>query len=344
MPKVSVIIPVYNTEKYLKKCLDSVCNQTLSDIEIICVNDCSPDNSLDILNEYAAKDSRIKVIDFKENKGAAVARNTGIDVACGEYIGFVDPDDFINLDFYEKLYTKALETDADCAKGTIHLVFDKTKVPSDMIKKIVKKDQRMMNRLHKKIQENKMYFRCMFSTAIYRKAMLDKFKIGFIENCICGEDLIVPLKTAIFSNKIELVDDAKYFYLRREYSATTSKIDENKIKSILLMQETILNFINIAPITKKHYRYIIKNYVDEKNYFYILLYYDKKQLNLINKIIDNHSKIKYRAKSSAQYYKILDKYLTSKDFNNFIKELKIYHNKFLIKKLREKMSKANNFN
>ena len=81
--------------------------QTLSDIEIICVNDCSTDNSFEILKEYASKDDRIKLIDFKENKGAAVARNTGIDEAKGEYIGFVDSDDFIDLDFYEKLYKEA---------------------------------------------------------------------------------------------------------------------------------------------------------------------------------------------------------------------------------------------
>ena len=116
MPKVSVIIPIYNTEKYLRKCLDSVCNQTLSDIEIICVNDCSTDNSLEILEEYASKDNRIKLIDFKENKGAAVARNAGIDEAKGEYIGFVDSDDFIDLDFYEKLYNKAVKSGADCVK------------------------------------------------------------------------------------------------------------------------------------------------------------------------------------------------------------------------------------
>ena len=89
MPKVSVIIPVYNTENYLRKCLDSVINQTLDDIEIICINDCSTDNSLNILKEYASKDERIKIIEFKENKGASVARNTGIAESNGEYIGFL---------------------------------------------------------------------------------------------------------------------------------------------------------------------------------------------------------------------------------------------------------------
>ena len=114
MPKVSVIIPVFNTEKYLRKCLNSVCNQTLKDIEIICVNDSSTDDSLEILKEYAAKDERIKLINFIENKGAAAARNAGIDIARGEYIGFVDCDDYIDLDFYEKLYSKAIELNFEC--------------------------------------------------------------------------------------------------------------------------------------------------------------------------------------------------------------------------------------
>ena len=84
MPKVSVIIPVYNAQDYLGRCLDSVCNQTLKDIEIICVNDCSKDNSLNILNEYAEKYPNMKVIDCKVNGGESVARNIGLDNATGE--------------------------------------------------------------------------------------------------------------------------------------------------------------------------------------------------------------------------------------------------------------------
>ena len=95
-PKVSVIVPVYNTKKYLPKCLDSLIAQTLKDIEIICINDASTDGSLKILQEYALRDNRIKIIDFKQNKGAGAARNTGIDTATGEYIGFVESDDFVD--------------------------------------------------------------------------------------------------------------------------------------------------------------------------------------------------------------------------------------------------------
>lgn len=99
MPKISVIIPVYNVADYLPKCLDSLLNQTFKDMEIICIDDCSPDNSLQILKMYAQKDARIKVIANKENIGAALTRNVGIDVAHGEYIYFMDSDDWLEPDY-----------------------------------------------------------------------------------------------------------------------------------------------------------------------------------------------------------------------------------------------------
>ena len=114
MNKISVIIPVYNVEDYLNKCLDSVCNQTLTDIEIICINDGSTDNSLNILKEYSKKDSRIKVI-TKENGGQATARNLGIIESQGECISFIDSDDFIEPDMLEKLYSKVKENNLDIA-------------------------------------------------------------------------------------------------------------------------------------------------------------------------------------------------------------------------------------
>ena len=112
MPKVSVIIPVYNVEKYLRECLDSVVNQTLKDIEIICINDGSPDNSLAILEEYAKKDSRIIVIS-QENSGVSTARNVGIDLAKGDYLYFIDADDYAEPDLLELSYQKALSTQCD---------------------------------------------------------------------------------------------------------------------------------------------------------------------------------------------------------------------------------------
>ena len=100
MNKVSIIIPVYNSEKYISKCLDSVLNQTYKNIEILVINDGSKDNSIDILREYEKKDDRIVVID-KENEGVAKTRNQGIKKATGDYIMFIDNDDFIDEDYVE---------------------------------------------------------------------------------------------------------------------------------------------------------------------------------------------------------------------------------------------------
>lgn len=112
MPSISVIIPVYNVEKYLKECLDSIVNQTFADIEIICVNDGSTDSSLDILNGYAANDSRIRVLS-QENRGLSGARNTGLKNATGKYVYFIDSDDFLELDALERLYDISQENDLD---------------------------------------------------------------------------------------------------------------------------------------------------------------------------------------------------------------------------------------
>ena len=111
-PKISVVVTVYNTEKYLRRCLDSIINQNFKDIEIVCVNDGSKDNSLKILNEYAEKDSRVKVVD-QENQGVSGARNTGVREASAKYLSFVDSDDYVDPKIYEKGYNLISSNDAD---------------------------------------------------------------------------------------------------------------------------------------------------------------------------------------------------------------------------------------
>ena len=111
--KVSVIIPVYNVEQYLRQCLDSVINQTFKDIEIIIVNDCSPDNSLQIIKQYQQKDSRIVLVDLPENTGVGNARNEGIKLAKGKYITFIDPDDWAAKNFIDVLYNSIEKYNTD---------------------------------------------------------------------------------------------------------------------------------------------------------------------------------------------------------------------------------------
>ena len=133
MVKVSVIMPTYKVEKYLRQCIDSVINQTLSDIEIILVDDGSPDNCGAIIDEYAAKDSRIIAI-HKKNGGYGSAVNIGLDIATGEYIGIVETDDFIAPDMYEKLYDYAKLLDLDVCKCGFN-EYNSTKPANEQIRK-----------------------------------------------------------------------------------------------------------------------------------------------------------------------------------------------------------------
>lgn len=243
MPKVSVIIPVHNTEKYLTKCLESVYNQTLTDIEIICINDCSTDNSLGILQEYAENDRRIKLIDFKENKGAAAARNAGIDAAAGEYIGFVDSDDFIGLDFYEKLYKKAVETNSDVVKGNIYDCDQFGESPK----------LTFFYDRNEKIRENKAYFCYGFTSAIYKLNLLQQHKIRFPENISHFEDPYFSIQIAVYLNTISFVESARYFYIRHLNSAVSTSKNFTKAQDFINAVYLIYEFLNQANLTEKDY-------------------------------------------------------------------------------------------
>ena len=119
MAKVSIIVPIYNVEQYLVECMESIVHQTLKDIEIICVNDGSTDNSLKIIQDYAQKDNRIVIID-KQNEGYGKGMNDGLDKATGEYVGIVEPDDYVDLHMYEDLYKIAHENDLDVIKADFY--------------------------------------------------------------------------------------------------------------------------------------------------------------------------------------------------------------------------------
>ena len=123
-PEISVVVPVYNVEKYLKQCLDSILVQTFSNIEIICVNDGSTDNSRKILEEYKKRDFRIKIVD-KKNGGLSSARNAGMKVATGEFYSFIDSDDWIDKTMLEKLYENITALNTDISICAVHQ-FDET--------------------------------------------------------------------------------------------------------------------------------------------------------------------------------------------------------------------------
>ena len=229
MAKISVIIPIYNVEQYLPRCLDSVINQTLRDIEIICINDCSTDGSGAVLKDYASKDKRIKLIDLEVNKGVSATRNTGIDNSTGEYLSFIDSDDSIDIDFYEKLYNKAVESDADIVKGEVKIIDYDGNIGKDI--------------LHTQIKNNhsKLYFIYYWVSAIYRRDLIIKNNIKQKINRPLGEDILFLNQAVLKSNKVELVDQTFYNYYKRENSAYSSVLSKEKIDSDAEALEGIIN-------------------------------------------------------------------------------------------------------
>ena len=215
MVAVSIIVPVYNTEEYLQKCLDSLINQTLKNIEIICVNDGSTDNSLKILQNNAIKDDRIKIIN-QENKKQGAARNAGMQVATGEYIGFVDSDDYVDLNYFERLYRNASSRESDIALAT-NVRIGKNKFKLRLNLQTVEKYTKLQDKLdvcHQWKNE------CP-TNKIYRKSYLDANNIQWPEGIYC-EDKLFTIKAVYFANSIVTVPDVYYYYFDNPKSTVNS--------------------------------------------------------------------------------------------------------------------------
>lgn len=228
-PAVSVIIPVYNTEKYLRRCLESVCNQTLRELEVICVNDASTDASAAILAEFAAHDSRVKVITFEQNRGVSSARNAGIEEASGEYIGFVDSDDKIDLDFYETLYAQAKASGVDVVKGKVQDVDRDGQMTVCYDNEVIRKNG------------TKFAFVINLVSAICRKSVVKNNGLCFLEGCIHSEDVLFLNEFILHSNGLSLIDDVSYYYCKRENSANSFILSSQKINSAVEAHRRIID-------------------------------------------------------------------------------------------------------
>ncbi len=234
--KVSIIVPVFNVEKYLKRCLDSLINQTLKDVEIICINDGSTDNSTFILQDYKRRDKRITVIN-KKHEGLSIARNVGIEFAKGEYIGFVDSDDWVDLDYFEKLYAAAKKFDFDIALADyIRVGNGKTKKRLNIASEIAVKT------LQEKINITKQAKHPSSVNKIYRKKMLIDNNITFQEDVIC-EDKIFTLQAVYYANGIVTVPGTDYYYYRRPNSIVKQKQTKEMFEQKNASNATVLNWL-----------------------------------------------------------------------------------------------------
>ena len=204
-PVISVIIPVYNVEPYLRRCLDSVTGQTYAALEILLVDDGSTDGSGGICDEYAAKDVRVKVI-HKKNGGAALARNAGLETASGGWIGFVDSDDYIESDPYEYLLDLAERTGADIAQcGAVEETGGRRKI------RYTPAQECQIDADH--ITDAAPFFANANWCRIYRRELLDG--ILFEEAYMIGEDLLLNLRALERANHTAFGTEAKYHYVQR---------------------------------------------------------------------------------------------------------------------------------
>lgn len=252
-PKVSVVIPCYNVEKYLHQCLDSVINQTLKDIEIICVNDGSKDSTLSIIQEYAEKDSRIKVID-KPNGGYGESMNRGFDMATGEYIGIIESDDYADLDMFEKLYNCAKDNELDAVKSGFYFYYSKGEeknVPNPIASHIASKRTFCPTKDFKSKMEMVDFFNIKPTiwSAIYRKDFVRKNEIRFNETPGASfQDTSFNFKVWSCAKRVRLMKECFLHY--RQDNEASSINNPGKVYCVCDEYAEIERFLNANPLLK----------------------------------------------------------------------------------------------
>lgn len=258
--KLSIIIPVYNVEQYLPKCLDSILNQSFKDLEVICVNDGSTDNSLDILKEYKSKDNRVVILD-KENEGSGVARNCAIDIAKGEYIYFVDSDDWLEDNALETMIHKAdeLNTDILIFGGLSYYEdigkaggYSKDKLPLKYFDRIFSS---------KDIKSDIFKFPSTAWTKLYKKDFLIKNNIRF-QHIKVGQDQLPFFHSMIIAERIAILPENLYCYRKNRKGAVTAVKKKKNFSPIYV-------FYGIEELLEKLSK------IDEYKYIFVNRYFSK---------------------------------------------------------------------
>lgn len=259
MKKVSVIVPVYNVEKYLNRCLDSLVNQTLKDIEIIIVNDGSIDGSQTIIDDYKNKYPELIKAYYIENGGAAQARNYALNHVSGEYIGFVDSDDYISEEMYEKLYNKAKEAETDIVCCNYYRVYDN--------KKFVKKQFGNSNILKEEVFDKNVYeSNLLFDEVpylwnkIFKADIIKNNNLKFCNDLRIYEDLLFTYQAFSEANKISRVEDALYYYMVARQDSLTQLLTEKRF-----------DIFKVSEKLTKYYKDINKYEEVEEALLYVIL-------------------------------------------------------------------------
>lgn len=272
---VSVIVPVYKVEDYLKRCVDSVLNQSYENLEIILVDDGSPDNCGEICDEYARQDNRVKVI-HKENGGLSSARNVGIKIATGEYISFIDSDDWVDKDFIQKLRNALIQEKSDMSA----CLFCRTKGNEGQRAKFDKKIEIITNKKYYNVLSENTY--AGYATnKLFKREIIINNNLLFDEKIFNGEDFPFTLEYTKYVNKVSFIKQDLYYYFFRETSIMQTISLSKRFLTLLHAREKALKLLSEnAPecydICKSSYLSILikvkymamsdkKNYIDIYN-------------------------------------------------------------------------------
>jgi len=305
MVKVSIIVPVYNTENYLKKCLDSLVNQTLENIEILIVNDGSTDNSQKIIDEYKELYSnKIKIFN-KSNGGLSDARNFAIPHTTGEYIGFVDSDDYIELDMFEKMYALAKTKNLDLVECNFNWEYP-NKIKIDYgIDYLEKKDFFLFGRV-------------MVCNKLFKTSIIKDNNITFSKS-LNYEDIEFFYNLIPYINNYSLINNSFYHYIQRENSIINNQT--KKTADIFIILNNIINFYksnNLFDIYKTELEYLYIRFLLGSSFLRIVKIKDKNlRKELLNKSINElystfpnwkeNKLLKIKSKKNI-YYKTINKF------------------------------------
>lgn len=313
MAKVSIIVPVYNVENYLRRCLDSLINQTFKDIEIICVNDGSTDNSREILEEYKNKDSRIIIID-KENGGLSSARNTGLKYVTAPYVAFVDSDDWVEPETFETAL-KYMDCDIDAVNFGARIVIEGIDENSDRAKYEKEYHKINMSGKYKICNETIKQLSNTCWNKLYRKEIIDKFEIDFPEGNLF-EDGEFFHKYFLHVKNVYCLDKYFYNYVLRAQSIM-GDVYSHKRGALL---DSLKNYMHIY----EHY----KKYNELENYKDLLTCAFEGHLHYIYNKNDKNGKkevLKYATKIAFE----LDENIITTDTIKFLRKKKYYKIRFL---------------
>lgn len=235
MPKVSIIVPVYNVEKYIRRCLDSLVNQTLQDVEIVVVNDATPDDSMKIVKEYLQKGNSIRIVENKDNSGLMYTRYAGFSVATGDFIMFCDSDDYLPLDAVEVLYSEAIKNGSDVIVGRLAELIDGEVREHNVPKFDISSNESYAEALGTHIIEHSLCGK------LYKRNLFYSNDYIILKNFSQSEDFLLSYQLARNVVRWKSITNIVYYYVYNRQSLTKQRINPNKIVNVLKAHKILFN-------------------------------------------------------------------------------------------------------